>query len=119
MNAAQHAAMLESGRVRISVTQKDIERGVPGSKQFCPIARAACRVFRETKKRIIVNPKKIGYPLNDAYYLCDPVYEYILPERITTWIKRYDNHMPVKPFRFVTLGRRKTNFGKRYYKEPQ
>ena len=121
MNAAQHAAMLESGRVRINVTQKDIENGIAGAKARCPIALAACRAFRATTsadRGVEVHPLRgVGYPIRGSFR--EAVYEYELPMRVSNWIGIFDNEEPVKPIRFTTLCRRMTNFGKRYCKEPQ
>ena len=79
--------------MKIEVTQKDIDNGVQGECQSCPIALAFKR--NSNIKRVYVNTKSI-----DVLHYGIGVKSYELPKKAKTFIKRFDRQEPVKPFSF-------------------
>ena len=81
--------------MKIKVTQKDIEEGFRGSCYDCPIARAFKREVKPTSHiQLNVGAERI---LHREVYSWD---SYTLPEKAQTFIKRFDDGKPVKPFTF-------------------
>ena len=78
--------------MKIEVTQKDINKGVQGECQLCPIARA---IKRETKtKHVEVSSKNV------VLYRRKSNNFHPLPKEAQTFIKRFDGERTVKPFSF-------------------
>lgn len=80
--------------MKIEVTQKDIDNGVQGECQLCPIALA----IKSTSnfKRVYVNGKfiEVWHRGNQG------IKTYELPKKAQTFVKRFDRQEPVKPFSF-------------------
>lgn len=83
-------------KVRINVTNKDIESGKAGCETRCPIARAVLRQFKSVtvhEALIYIERKKYQLP-NKAI---DFIYEYD-----KEWHKERDSYIEiVKPFSFT------------------
>ena len=78
--------------MKIEVTQKDIDEGVQGECQLCPIALA---FKRKTKlKHVDVSGKYIVLYRRKSNNLHE------LPKEAQTFIKRFDGEKTVKPFSF-------------------
>lgn len=80
--------------MKIEVTQKDIDNGVQGECQSCPIALAFKRT--SNSKRVYVNTKSIDV----CHRGNQGVKTYELPKKAQTFVKRFDRQEPVKPFSF-------------------
>ena len=79
--------------MKIEVTQNDIDKGIQGECQLCPIARAIKR--SSNFKRVYVNTKYI-----EVLHYVTGVKTYELPKKAKTFVKRFDRQEPVKPFSF-------------------
>ena len=79
--------------MKIEVTQKDIDKGVQGECQLCPIALAFKR--NSNIKRVYVNTKSI-----EVLHRETGAKSYELPKKAQTFVKRFDRQEPVKPFSF-------------------
>lgn len=82
-------------KVKISVTQDDIDDGVPGHPYACAINRALRRVY----------PKKIVAVEKDRVYFVrrpNDVIEHMamLPHVAAIFVRAYDNGEEVAPFAF-------------------
>jgi hypothetical protein len=87
-------------RVKIEVTETDIQRGIPENECRCPIARAFRRVFSNPQKMMLeVTPALIRYISKQEFGKGD-WYRSKLPEKAVVFIKLFDLHMKVKPFSF-------------------
>lgn len=78
-------------RVKITVTKKDIQMGLPSDSCLCPIARAVRRVLG---RGVRVWRYGVYRRLSE-----DDFAEF--PERVTQFIDRFDDGKPVKPFTFT------------------
>ena len=81
--------------MKIKVTLKDIEEGYRGSCYDCPIALAF--------KREVKTTSHTGLSIGAERILHREVHEwdtYTLPKKAQTFIKRFDDGKPVKPFTF-------------------
>ncbi len=74
-------------RHHIKVTQEHIDWGTRGCPEWCPVAQALDQHF---KSRSFVSPD--GFRVGKTNYTS--------PESVYTFVKRFDNHLPVKPFGF-------------------
>jgi hypothetical protein len=80
-------------RVKIEVTQDDIEKGKRNQCNLCPVARAVKRVAHIWGVGSPgVYPTERMAPLNS---IAD------LPYKARTFVCRFDNALPVKPFTFT------------------
>ena len=82
--------------MKIEVTQKDINKGLPGEYALCPIALAFKR--RTNFKQVYVNSKSIEVVYTAQKINYDKTY--MLPKKAQTFIKRFDRQESVKPFSF-------------------
>jgi hypothetical protein len=81
--------------MKIIVTQKDIDKGVPSSCYECPIAYAF--------KRAVKNNIRYGCCIGSNYIVHCPDGKwnrYELPKEARKFIKHFDNSKPVEPFSF-------------------
>jgi len=81
--------------MKITVTQKDIDKGLKSSCYECPIAHAF--------KRKVKNQIRYGFAVNSAsieYLTEDMWHRYALPKEAKQFIQRFDCDQPVKPFTF-------------------
>ncbi len=81
-------------RVKISVTQEDIDRGNPGMCPTCPVAIAANRILHPYKCAVM----PIGNGSEMALALNGEVYD--LPKKVFVFVDRFDWGKPVKPLSF-------------------
>ncbi len=81
--------------MKIKVTLKDIEEGYRGSCYDCPIALA----FRREVKTTSITGLSVGAAriLHREAYTWNA---YTLPKKAQTFVKRFDDGKPVKPFTF-------------------
>lgn len=80
--------------MKIEVTQKDIDNGVQGECELCPIARA---VKRETKrKHVRISREHVEIWRNKS----NGSNFYELPKKAQTFVRRFDRQESVKPFSF-------------------
>lgn len=75
----------------VCVTQEDIDKGVVGDCQNCPVARAMQRIFGPT---IRVGTEKGWLIINGPGRMWD------LPEEAITFIDRFDSNQSVAPLSF-------------------
>lgn len=75
---------------KIQVTREDIQAGKCGDPEFCPIALAAKRVFKET---MLVGTYDMN-PLNNSFNRIE------LPAHAREFICRFDDNKKVEPFEF-------------------
>jgi hypothetical protein len=84
--------------VHINVTQRDIERGIPGKSSSCPIARAVKRTrwgrskLTVTVGRFTVRAVSLGAWGASAYKL---------PEDAQNFVSEFDRARDVEPFSFT------------------
>jgi nitrate/TMAO reductase-like tetraheme cytochrome c subunit len=82
--------------MKIEVTQKDIDKGLRSSCYECPIAHAFKRkVKNKIRYGFAVNADSIDLVTKDFKW-----YIHALPKKAQTFIKRFDDGKPVKPFTF-------------------
>lgn len=82
-------------RIKIEVTQEDIEKGKPRKSSHCPIARAIKQQCRNGTS-VQVSEDGISIEHNSRYgYASDHP-----PTRAVRFIERFDRGRPVKPFKF-------------------
>lgn len=77
----------------IKVTQKDIDRGRLTNPWYCPIARAVRRASR------LVSGKRQTISVGGSDCSIGRQ-NYGLPRRARTFVKRFDNGLPVRPLSF-------------------
>jgi hypothetical protein len=77
--------------IRVSVTQRDIDKGEPICDNRCPIALA---ISRTVKRRVGVTYGAV-YLLNEVHQM------YELTPTAERFIRRFDNGQPVQPFTFT------------------
>jgi hypothetical protein len=77
-------------KIRVNVTQQDIEQGWRGSSQACPVARALRR--QDELRRWWVGPDYIISELGSR--------EANLPPEARVFISAFDHGYPVAPFSF-------------------
>lgn len=82
--------------MKITVTQKDINRGSPGSCGKCPIALAVTRAFHY-KWNVSVGTYWITLRKKNVFGFCR---SFELPEKVTKFIASFDAYERVKPFSF-------------------
>lgn len=75
--------------MKVSVTQKDIDKGTVGDCILCPIARALSRA-KHRKMRVGM------FVYYEAYSCVDKP----LPPEARNFVKRFDKGLKVKPFEF-------------------
>lgn len=95
----------DGGKLRVEVTQEDIDNGVIASPQNCPIALAVKRELTAQGYHylgIIVGNMQVQV-LYDAY--C-PVARYNLPVEAYNFILAFDNKGTVEPFTMELKRRR-------------
>jgi nitrate/TMAO reductase-like tetraheme cytochrome c subunit len=81
--------------MKITVTQKDIDKGLKSSCYECPIAHALKRkVKNKIRYGFAVNADFIDLTKDNKWWI------YALPKKAQTFIKRFDDGKPVKPFTF-------------------
>jgi hypothetical protein len=84
---------METKRVRVNVTQRDIDRGEPQECERCPIARAA-------KRAGIVNAKVMEGWLDVQYFPPSGECGVTLPDPAMRFIEEFDRNCGVAPFAF-------------------
>lgn len=82
--------------MRVVVTQKDIENGVPDRNMECPIALSLRRRLHSEDVRVYQSKFSISYLIDDVW--ATDVFE--LPSKAMNFIERFDDHQKVKPFTF-------------------
>jgi len=87
---------VEMVKVRVNVTQNDIDMGQPRSVCFCPFSLA---IGRRVKKDIYfgVAGPYISYCREDSHPDADPIIEN--PDRVKEWIHSFDRGEEVSPIR--------------------
>ena len=80
-------------KVRVEVTQEDIEKGKRKAGWACPIARAIKRRVPQSRRRDVF----VEHALWEVGYHVRP-----LPRTAQRFVKRFDAGEPVKPFAFMT-----------------
>ncbi len=108
-------------KLKIDVTQEDINNGCQCNESNCPIARAGMRAVAEAtgRKDLMVN---VNYAFtiferelaetnrdeNGKWMWTLPlvhgqecIASMILPDKAKKFVQRFDNDIPVKPFSFV------------------
>ena len=81
-----------SKKVRINVTQRDIERGIRFTSYTCPIAWAARR--HPELKGCLVAPDSLAF--DNSGWVWVP-----LPEKACGFVDSFDGGRPVQPFSFT------------------
>lgn len=79
-------------RLKINVSQRDIQKGVPTSRSKCPIARA-CK--RHKLSSVCVDPDRVWFVFGRRYY-CS-----FLPKKARQFTGAFDRGEKVKPFCFT------------------
>ena len=77
-------------KLKIKVTQEDINNGEPCETMSCPVALALSRQLN------LFNPVYVSY----SYFSTDNKYVY-LPRSVKRFIHRFDSGEEVKPFNFI------------------
>jgi hypothetical protein len=80
--------------MRIYVTKKDIELGVPRSIEECPISLAIKRRFKGSVA--VSTYSHVAYVHNNMKYR-----RFTLPNKATIFVNAFDGGKSVKPFRFT------------------
>ena len=81
--------------MKITVTQKDIDKGLKSNCYECPIAHAFKRKFKnQIRYGFAVNAESIEHFTKDMWY------SYTLPKKAKKFIQRFDSDQPAKPFTF-------------------
>lgn len=80
---------------KIEIKPIDIKRGVRASCDECPVALAISRATRISTKWLSVTDERMTVFMETGWV------EYRLPKKATTFIERFDDEKPVKPFSFV------------------
>lgn len=76
--------------MKVIISKKEIEQGVPNRCLFCPIALSLRKLLGEDKGiRVYQHRLEIDYNV------------YILPLKAQTFIARFDKGKSVKPFSFI------------------
>jgi hypothetical protein len=78
-------------KLKINVTEKDIEDGIEKDSHWCPIARAVRRIFPD-------QPITVG----DDTVMIDDHHIY-LTRRAMEFVHNFDTEGPVEPFAFCVL----------------
>ena len=78
--------------MKIEVTQQDIDKGLNNNCFSCPIALAV--------KRKIDTGNVLVYCDRISVMSTISSYDYKLPKKAQTFIKRFDDRKPVEPFTF-------------------
>jgi hypothetical protein len=83
--------------MKIEVTQKDIDKGIPRDAAKCPIAKALQRQCPKRGRKWLVNCAEA-----EAMNKKDPVdsIDYPLPKKCMRFIDDFDKERTVKPFTF-------------------
>jgi hypothetical protein len=81
-------------KVRVQITQFDIDNGTPNCKRACPTALALLRAVPDSR-----------HPVVDIFramiVVDDRTYTSVLPNELTDWIRSYDaSHEVVEPAEF-------------------
>ena len=95
------------GRLRISVTARDIQRGAPLDDRRCPVALALRRQLRFPGARATYD--SVDHDENNPPFAIyrDSRGSWALPRAVAKFMQRFDDCLPVKPFSFL-LARRPT-----------
>ena len=73
-------------KYKIEITQEDIDRGMRGRSDFCPVALALRRKWPEAEM---------------GCFACDLGNRLVLvPELVSKFVEDFDSGKPVKPFTF-------------------
>lgn len=85
--------------VHIEVTQQDIDDGKRSNCNECPIALAASRALKDKIEfnYVHVNPRSCGFWKEDDPYFMGAIN---LPPNARAFVHKFDNDIPVKPFKF-------------------
>lgn len=81
--------------MKVKVTKTDICRGIPGSAECCPIARAIARNIHKTVedyKICVMSPNNIK--VGSRQFKCPTKRE---REKVKRFIKRFDYELNVRP----------------------
>lgn len=79
----------------ISVTDMDIELGLRGDSEVCPVARSIARSFKKKIGTFSVAGDIARESHGEFLSLC------LVPKTARDFIRRFDNDKIVKPFSFV------------------
>lgn len=80
-------------KIKIEVTQKDIDSGVESDVEACPVWRGVRRVVKRGM-RVLVDHISIDLRINGMWE------ELFTPQRAINFMKRFDDGRAVKPFSF-------------------
>ncbi len=84
-------------KVKITVTQDDIDNGIPCAAGECPVARAATRAF---ETMTYAGPDDLMV-VDAGGSAVNATHIYILPAKARKFINRFDAERVVKPFEFT------------------
>lgn len=79
--------------MRVTVTARDIKKGVQGDADSCPIARALRRALGMRR----------GIAVVGSYYTMGPGFgsRHALPRHVAAFVYAFDRLEPVTPFSFI------------------
>lgn len=89
-----HIVGLGGPRLKISVTQKDIDWGVRGDSGRCMVSRAIAREL-DTASRIETDTQTIRFSVPDARYA------YLTPLTVQNYLAAFDAGDMIEPFSFT------------------
>ena len=84
--------------MKITVTQKQIDEGVPGSGKNSPVAKAIAEKTNDEERYAEVSILGIFYYVDGIHYRVD------IPPAVREFIDRFDSGLPVEPFTFELKG---------------
>jgi len=89
--------------VKVEVTQKHIDNGIPCDPLFCPISLALNEQLKSTDKKSWIVSVNFAVLLNKPKSMRDSesnCTQYSLPKIAKRFIKNFDNKLEVKPITF-------------------
>jgi hypothetical protein len=81
-------------KIKIEVTQDDINKGERGNARFCPIARACSRIIPNSSKPSIAGGRWNYVNVNNIER------RFNVPDFVNDFINDYDLNNPVTPIEF-------------------
>ena len=85
-------SIFPGGKLKLKVTKRHIERGVPNDETQCPIAQ--CLIDQGADK-IVVWEGTIAFSINEMQF------SFIPSAGALKFMNRFDNNLPVKPSTFT------------------
>jgi hypothetical protein len=84
-------------RIRVKLTQEDIDDGIPTDAEACPIATF---ILRHLCQQTIAPTVRVRYRTATIVYRSGMMMEAELPRKATRFIDRFDDGDPVDPINF-------------------